>query len=125
MRLAKFKNIFAAAGAATLLLLSSAAIAQYAVSPAEQRLERTSDPDVVYLFDDDRKQIVDYKKDHIIRVCVTENRHLVPLTIIYDDQRANVAPGDCMRIEAQEVTLQPSKTLEDNWMMRAEVTTVS
>lgn len=125
MRLAKFKNIFPAAGAATLLLLSSAAIAQYAVSPAEQRLERTSDPDVVYLFDDDRKQIVDYKKDHIIRVCVTENRHLVPLTIIYDDQRANVAPGDCMRIEAQEVTLQPSKTLEDNWMMRAEVTTVS
>lgn len=125
MRLAKFKNIFAAAGAATLLLLSFAAIAQYAVSPAEQRLERTSDPDVVYLFDDDRKQIVDYKKDHIIRVCVTENRHLVPLTIIYDDQRANVAPGDCMRIEAQEVTLQPSKTLEDNWMMRAEVTTVS
>lgn len=125
MRLARFSKIFTAVGTVTLLLLSSAAFAQMMLSPAERRLERSSDPDVYYLFNDDKKQIIDYKKDHIIRVCVTENPHLVPLTVVYDDQRANIAPGDCMRLEAQEVSLQPSKTLEDNWMMRAEVETIS
>jgi len=107
------------------LVASAVASAQTSISPAERRMELAAPPDEILLFGEDSKQVVDYKSDRIIRICVTDNRHLVPLTVIHDGERTNVAPGDCTRIEAREVTLTPAERLDDPWAMRAEVETLT
>ena len=72
-----------------------------------------------------RKLVADYKKDRIVRVCVGESRHSVPLKISYDNKQATVAPGDCMRVEAKKVFLEPNERLDPNWVLEADVDTMS
>jgi len=112
-------------GAIAALLFSAAAFAQVQMTPAERMMQRSAGPDEYLFFEDDRKTVVDYKEDHIVRICVSENRHLVPVAVHYDGKKGEVHPGDCMRVEAKKIALEPAERLEANWSIRAEVDTVS
>jgi len=91
----------------------------------ETMLKMYSGPDEYYLFGTDRKKVVDYKTARIIRICAGTSKHLVPLEITYDNKHATIGSGDCMRVEAKEVYLEPQKALSTNWDIRAEVETMN
>lgn len=38
---------------------------------------------------------------------------------------ALAAGGDCIRVEAREVHLEPGETLDDNWVLEADVRTLN
>lgn len=104
-------------------LLSAPTLAQS--SALNQMIRLYSDPDEYYFFEDDRKQVVDYKEERVVRICAGESRHLVPLKVTYDGSTAMVNAGDCMRVEARQVSLEPAKMLEPNWSIVAEVNTLN
>lgn len=112
--------------AAAALLASSAAVfgAPYE-SIVEHQLRMTSAPDEYYFFEDDRKQVVDYKRDRIVRICAGDSRHLVPLEVTHDDDSTMVHRNDCVRVEAKEIYLEPAERLETNAVIRATVRTES
>ncbi len=56
-----------------------------------------------------------------MRVCLGDNRHLVPLRVIHDDDTATVSADECIRVEAKDVLLEPAEPLESSATMRAEV----
>jgi len=91
----------------------------------EHRAYMQSEPDELLFFEDDRKLAVSYKTDRIVRVCIDESRLVTPLRITYDDKNATVAPGDCMRVEAMEVYLEPDENLQPNTFLKAEVQTLN
>ncbi|SRR6056297_3133687 len=91
----------------------------------EYRAWMYTSPDEYYFFEDDSKQIVDYKEERIIRICAGDSRHLVPLKVKYDDSTAMIESGDCMRVEAKKISLEPAKTLDTNAVIRAEVQTMN
>lgn len=103
------------------VLAAPAAQAQGNVTELMTRMY--SGPDEYYFFEADRKQVVDYKTDHIVRVCTGKSKHLVPLKVTYDGKTAQIASGDCLRVEAKKVFLEPAKRLDPNWTIRAEVET--
>lgn len=82
-------------------------------------------PDEYYFFEDDSKKVLDYKEEHIVRICTGDSRHLVPLKVKYDDSSAMIESGDCMRVEAKEISLEPAKKLDTNAVIRAEVQTMN
>lgn len=94
-------------------------------SATDQMIRLYSDPDEYYFFEDDRKQVVDYKEERVVRICAGESRHLVPLKVTYDGSSAMVEAGDCIRVEAKQVSLEPAKMLEPDWSIVAEVDTLN
>ena len=82
-------------------------------------------PDEYYFFEDDSKQVVDYKDERIVRICTGDSRHLVPLKVKYDGSSAMIESGDCMRVEAKKISLEPAKRLDSNAVIRAEVQTMN
>ncbi|HZX25184.1 MAG TPA: hypothetical protein VFF18_16755 [Woeseiaceae bacterium] len=90
-----------------------------------QMIRMYSEPDEYYFFEDDRKQVVDYQEARVVRVCTGESRHLVPLKITYDGSSAMLHAGDCMRVEAKEIYLEPAEMLDANWSIVANVDTVN
>lgn len=82
-------------------------------------------PDEYYFFEDDRKQVVDYREARIVRICAGESRHAVPLEVIHDGTRSMVHAGDCLRVEAKSVALEPAEELEPNYVIKADVETIS
>lgn len=120
--------IFLAAGIAAGLG-AAPALAQEGPENVESILEYQawmySAPDEYYFFEDDSKQVVDYQRERIVRICVGDSRHLVPLKVIYDGSTAMIERGDCMRVEAKEVSLEPAETLDANAVIRAEVQTMN
>lgn len=107
------------------LLLSFAATAQAQSSASDMAVQFYSEPDEFYFFGDERKLVVDYKKDRMVRVCVGDSTHTVPLKISYDNKQATIEAGDCMRVEAKKVFLEPQKTLDTGWVLEADVDTLS
>tara|TARA_R100001039_G_C1845462_1_gene105807 strand:+ start:2165 stop:2533 length:369 start_codon:yes stop_codon:yes gene_type:complete len=91
----------------------------------EYRAQMQSDPDEYLFFDNDRKQVVSYNRDRIVRVCAAESPLVTPISIEFDDNMAMLAPGDCMRIEAMQVFLEPAEMLEPNTFLRVEVETLN
>lgn len=108
---------------AVVAFAAGIALAQ-TTSPLETMVRMHSEPDEYYFFEDDRKEIVNYKEPRTVRVCTGESEHLVPLKITYDQETAMIASGDCMRVEASEVYLEPAETLDDNWVIEADVETI-
>ncbi len=94
-------------------------------SVLEYRAWAYSEPDEYYLFEENSKQVVDYKNERIVRICAGDSRHLVPLKVIYDGSTAMIESGDCMRVEAKEISLEPAETLDTNAVIRAEVQTMN
>jgi hypothetical protein len=117
------RRTLAPAVAAALLASSGAAFGESYVSPAERQLRLASPPDEYYFFTDDRKQIVDYKSDRIVRICAGDSRHLVPLEVTHDDDTTMVHRNDCVRVEAKEIYLEPAEMLPTNAMIQATVRT--
>jgi hypothetical protein len=111
---------------AATLLASSAAVSR---APYESIVERqrrmASAPDQYFFFEDDRKQVVDYKRDRIVRICAGDSRHLVPLEVTHDDDTTMVHRNDCVRVEAKEIYLEPAEPLETNAVIEATVRTES
>lgn len=113
------------------LLVSLFAIMAFSPAAAQyesnfERLAKLSPPvDVYHFFDGDRKQVVSYKTDRIMRVCLGDNRHVVPLRVIHDEDTATVERNDCIRVEAKEVFLEPAEPLDANVVLRAEVETLN
>lgn len=104
------------------LALASPAQAQ---SVAEEFIFYPSEPDVYFFFEEtDRKEVTDYKKDQIVRVCVDKSDLATPLAIYHDGEQSQVAPGDCIRVEGKEIALEPAKPLERRTVLRAEVSTL-
>ncbi|HKL62032.1 MAG TPA: hypothetical protein VJ883_01600 [Woeseiaceae bacterium] len=122
------RHLFSVTGMTTLAALAAALLAAPALaqsSAVDQMIRLYSDPDEYYFFEDDRKQVVDYQEERIVRICTGESRHLVPLKVSYDDSSAMLDPGDCIRVEAKQVSLEPAKMLEPNWSIVAEVDTLN
>ena len=114
------------AGLAGAIALLFSGVATAAEVPIPVRLDAiASPPDVYHFFEDDRKKVVDYKTDRTVRVCVTDNRHNVPMKVYHDSRSSTVQPGDCIRVEGKVIELQPERELDADWMMRAEVETMS
>ena len=110
------------ASAAALLMSAVPAMSQ---TVAEEFIYYPSESDEYLFFDrTDRKTVADFKTDKVVRVCVDQNRHLVPLKVYYDDKTAKVAPGDCLRFEAKRVELEPAGKLDAKWVLKAEVDTM-
>ena len=59
--------------------------------------------DEYYFYEDNRKQVVDYKNDRIVRLCLGDSNHAVPLNITADGREMTLKAGDCIRIEAKQV----------------------
>jgi hypothetical protein len=104
-------------------LAATPAMAQ--TSPLNQMVRLYSGPDEYYFFEDDRKQVIDYKEAHVVRVCAGDSRHLVPLKVTYDGSTAMLQAGDCMRVEAEQVWLEPAEALKPNWSIVADVDTLN
>jgi hypothetical protein len=119
------RRALSATAAAALLASSGAALAESYESPAERQLRLASPSDEYYFFADDRKQIVDYKSDRIVRICAGDSRHLVPLKVTHDDDSTMVHRNDCVRVEAKEIYLEPAEMLPTNAMIQAKVRTES
>ena len=119
------RRTLCATAAAALLASSGVTLAESYVSPAERQLQLASPSDEYYFFADDRKQIVDYKSDRVVRICVGDSRHLVPLEVTHDDDTTMVHRNDCVRVEAKEIYLEPAEMLPTNAMIRATVRTES
>ena len=96
-----------------------------ATTALEQMVQMHSASDEYYFFEADRKQIVDYNSERIVRVCTGESRHLVPLKITYDGSTAKIAADECMRVEAKTVYLEPARRLDANWTIKADVETLN
>ena len=91
----------------------------------EYRARMQAEADEFLFFEDDRKQVVSYSRERIVRVCAGESSQVTPMRIEYDDKTSTVAPGDCMRVEAMQVYLQPAEMLEPNTYLRVEVDTLN
>jgi hypothetical protein len=115
--------------ALTATLGAAPALAQTEAEGVESYVEYQawmySAPDEYYFFEDDSKQVLDYKSEHIVRICTGDSRHLVPLKVKYDDSTAMIETGDCMRVEAKKISLEPAKRLDTNAVIRAEVQTMN
>lgn len=105
--------------------MAAPAVAQVHDSILEHYAQMHAGSDEYYFFEDDRKQIVDYKNDRIVRICAGESRHLVPLKVTHDGETSLVHAGDCLRIEAKSVALEPAEQLEPNVVIKADVETIS
>lgn len=110
--------------AACLGSLFAVSGAQARESILEHMARMHSPADEYFLFEQDRKQVADFKTDHIVRICTGESRHLVPLAVHYDGNSATVASGDCIRVEARKIELQPAKLLDPNFVIEARVKTI-
>ena len=77
-----------------------------------------------YLYEDNSKQVVDYREDKIVRVCAGPAPHDVTLTVRADEREIEIWPGDCIRVEAKQVFLEPSKHLPDLAMIKVGVQTI-
>ncbi len=104
------------------LLAAPAANAQSTVLEMMTKLH--APPDEHYFFEADRKQVVDYKTDRVVRICAGESRHVVPLKVTYDDKTTTLGSGDCTRVEAKQVFLEPEERLDPSWVIKADVDTV-
>ncbi|HDZ08293.1 hypothetical protein [Pseudohongiella sp.] len=91
----------------------------------EYRGRMQSDADEFLFFEDDRKQVVSYNSDRVVRVCTKDSPLVTPMRIEFDDKMAMLAPGDCIRVEAMEVYLEPSETLQRNTFLEVEVDTLN
>lgn len=105
-------------------LAPTPAVAQYD-SNAERLARLTSPTDVYYFFEGARKQVTSYNEDRIVRVCLDEARHAVPLRVIHDDKDVTVGANECIRVEGKEIFLEPAEPLEPNTTIRAEVETLN
>lgn len=127
MQIVGWKSTFTSALALMLAfgLLTSAQAQAPGPGPLRQHmLEMYADPDEYYLFEDDRKKVIDYKTERMVRICAGDSRHVVPLRVTYDDKRITLGSGDCIRVEAKEVYLEPDAPLEAGWVLHAEVDTL-
>ncbi|MDH7942810.1 hypothetical protein QGM61_03165 [Pseudohongiella sp. SYSU M77423] len=115
--------------AAAAFIAASFAGQSYAQGMTDSYLEwqarMQAGPDEYLFFEDDRKQVVSYSQERIVRVCAGESSIVTPLSIEYDDKETLVMPGDCIRVEAMEVYLEPADTLEPNTFLRVQVDTLS
>ena len=116
------KSLLAACVTAFVALPVSAQPGTGSIVEYEARMH--ADADEYLFFEDDRKQVVSYSRERIVRVCADDSAQVTPMSIEYDDKTATVAPGDCMRVEAMEVYLEPAESLEPNTFLRVEVDTL-
>ncbi len=121
----RYRTLPAMLFSAILASLAMAPVAAQYDSNAERIAQLTSPTDVYHFFEGSRKQVVSYNTDRIVRVCLGDNRHTVPLRVIYDDKNATVAANECIRVEGKEVFLEPAEPLEPNTTLRAEVETLN
>ena len=104
--------------------LFAVATAQAQTGPIESAVRMHSGPDEFYFFEQDRKQVVDYKTERMVRICTGQSRHLVPLKVTYDDKTVMLRSDECIRVEAKQVFLEPTERLEPNWVIKADVETM-
>lgn len=65
----------------------------------------------------DSKMIAHHKKDAIVRICVRNTRHSVPLKVMYDGKEQNVAAGDCADFEALSIRVAPGGKLDKDMVI--------
>lgn len=101
------------------------ALPAQAQSVAEEFIFYPSEPDEYFFFEEtDRKEVTDYKKDQIVRVCVDKSEITTPLAIFHDGEESRVTPGDCIRVEGKEIALEPAAPLKRREVLRVEVATM-
>lgn len=116
------KPLFATAIAAAALFLAAPLQAQ---TVAEEFIYYPSEADEYFFFEEtDIKKVASFNSDKMVRVCVDNSEHLVPLKVIHDERSSLIQPGDCLRFEAKEVYLEPARELSANWVLKAEVDTM-
>jgi len=119
------KSVKACISASIAVLGLAFALPAQAQSVAEEFIFYPSGPDEYLFFEEtDRKEVTDYKKDQIVRVCVDKSEITTPLAIFHDDEESRVAPGDCIRVEGKEIALEPAVPLGRREVLRVEVDTM-
>lgn len=84
-----------------------------------------SGADEFFFFEAERKQAVDYQQERIVRICAGDSRHQVPLRVTADGRAITLGSGDCIRVEAKQVYLEPDSRLDANTMLIARVETLT
>lgn len=112
---------FAALAAVVFLAAGSIPGAATAQSITETMVKMYSEPNEYYLFEDDEKKVIHYKKDRRVQLCAGQSKHLVPLKVTHDGDSSQVAAGDCLIVEAKQISISPAEPLDPNWSMRVEV----
>jgi len=81
--------------------------------------------DEVYLYEDNSKQVVDYKQDRIVRLCTGNAPHGVPVRVRADQREVTLHAGDCVRVEAKQTWVEPNSHLPDLAMLKVDVETLN
>jgi hypothetical protein len=116
MRISTF--IWAALGAAF------AATASAQTTATENMIRMNAPRNTFYLFDQTSVEMLDYKTDRDLRICLDERRHHVPLEVDYDGKTANIRPGDCFSFEAKHVAIKPGASLGQDLDLRGTIETM-
>ena len=90
----------------------------------ETMIRMYSEPNEFYLFDQSSVELLDYKNDRDMRICLEERRHHVPLEVDYDGKTAIVRPGDCFAFEAKHVAIKPGGTLGSDLDLKGTIETM-
>lgn len=109
----------------TAVLFMGSALAQPTRSYLEYRSHMMTGPDEYLLFSQERKQVVDYNEERIVRICAGDSAVVTPLTINFDERSTELQPGDCIRVEAKSVFIEPAERLEPNTMLKIQVDTIN
>lgn len=88
----------------------------------ERLIENYADPGEFYLFDSADRELVSFKNERLVELCVGQNQHGTALEVSYDEMETVIEPGTCMYLEAKQITVSPEGELESGWDLRGRIT---
>jgi len=104
-------------------MLASIAGSASAATATENMIRLYSEPNQFYLFDQTSVEVLDYKTERDVRICLDARRHHVALEVDYDKKTALVRPGDCFMFEAMHVAIKPASDLGDDLDLKGTIET--
>lgn len=108
-----------------LFLISSTAIAQNFVENDSYLHERWEhmymEPGEFTINDSSDIEVVDFEKPRDVRVCLDNSEHAVPLEVKYRGKIRIIRSGNCMVIEAKEISISAAERLDNGWNLGGTV----
>lgn len=69
-------------------------------------------------------EVVHFKNPRDVRLCLPDGRRVVALEVKYDKDKTTLHPGNCMIVEAKEVSVSTAGDLKEGWNLHGTVETV-
>lgn len=106
-------------------VMGSAVFAGPALSQSEILFDMYAPPGEFILTDTSDVDVVQFNKERVIELCLGGSQHGTAMEVDYDDNgEAVIRPGNCMLIEAKEITVTPEGSLEPGWDLAGTVRTM-